>query len=323
MNKEDFIEKYGNQSESDNAFTKKARSLQSLVRFEMKEKPGIGPMQNSHDSLGNPTYYGNMLTNGEKSGKNFILSATFQYALKRVENKTKKETIDAYRLFNNMLSSMPMCFNLFHPLMLMKNTHPESLNNMINKAFKRWNISIENVDEIKIEFVSENYEDKSAMDAAIIFSSNGKKYLMAIETKYVEPLGSNKASNNEAKAKLAESLGIFTDSGIEYIKQGCTQIYRNFLLTEFVRQEQGFKDSYSVILSPSENKTSDSEILELKSYLKPEFHYKLIKYDLEDFLETIKEECPVGYKPWLNDFYNRYLNFERVDQLFKNVIEQK
>lgn len=38
-----MIDIYGNQCESDNAFTKKARLLQSMYRVELGEEEGIGP----------------------------------------------------------------------------------------------------------------------------------------------------------------------------------------------------------------------------------------------------------------------------------------
>lgn len=102
---------YGNQCRSDNAFTQKARLLQSMYRVEIGEKEGVGPTRTSKRK------YGNMITGGEVSGKNFLMKETFEYAKERVKNRKNGETIDEFRLFNNLLSSMPMAFNLFHPLM--------------------------------------------------------------------------------------------------------------------------------------------------------------------------------------------------------------
>ena len=53
------------------------------------------------------------------SGKNFVMKETFEYAKERVAEKSKNETIDGFRLFNNLLLSQPMAFNLFYPLMLL------------------------------------------------------------------------------------------------------------------------------------------------------------------------------------------------------------
>ena len=103
----------GPQSKSDNAMTAKYRLLQSQYRAEvLKEDFGHGPHKNSK------TGYGNMLINGEETGSNCISKAAFDFARKKVEQKktNKALTIDEFRLFNNMLSSMPMCFNLFSDL---------------------------------------------------------------------------------------------------------------------------------------------------------------------------------------------------------------
>lgn len=77
-------EKYGNQCESDNAFTRKARLLQSMYRVEIGEEEGFGPTKASKRK------YGNMISGGEVSGKNFLMKETFKYAKERVANK--KET---------------------------------------------------------------------------------------------------------------------------------------------------------------------------------------------------------------------------------------
>ena len=110
---------YGNQCGSDNAFIRKARLLQSMYRVEIGEEEGFGPTRASKRK------YGNMISGGEVSGKNFLMKETFEYAKVRVANKRENETIDGFRLFNNLLSSQPMAFNLFHPLMLLLKQDPQ------------------------------------------------------------------------------------------------------------------------------------------------------------------------------------------------------
>lgn len=79
---------YGNQCESDNAFTRKARLLQSMYRVEIGEEEGVGPTKGSKQK------YGNMISGGEESGKNFLMKETFEYAKERVEKKKKKKTVE-------------------------------------------------------------------------------------------------------------------------------------------------------------------------------------------------------------------------------------
>ena len=72
---------YGNQCGSDNVFTRKARLLQSMYRVEIGEEEGTGPTRSSKRK------YGNMISGGEVSGKNFLMKETFEYAKERVANK--------------------------------------------------------------------------------------------------------------------------------------------------------------------------------------------------------------------------------------------
>ena len=76
---------YGNQCGSDNAFTRKARLLQSMYRVEIGEEEGVGPTRASKRK------YGNMISGGEVSGKNFLMKETFEYAKERVGNKREND----------------------------------------------------------------------------------------------------------------------------------------------------------------------------------------------------------------------------------------
>ena len=321
--------KFGPQYSAEIAFTKKARSLQSIYRVEyLKEKDfGVGPNKNStklnkETNLQESSYYGNMIINGKKTGKNFFYPQTFEYALERVKGKNSSETIGEYRLFNNLLSSMPMAFNLFHPLIMMKEENPNALNNIIKALFPK--LPIHNVDSILIEFVpipiSKYTNDKSAMDVAILFSDDkNNKYIIAIETKYTDSLGKNKASDNKLKYDTAKDSELFTDEGLCHISEGCTQIYRNFLLTEKYRMVKNLKDSFSIILAPEQHPSTKNEIESLLKYIKPEYHYKLEKYSLEDFIKTLKSKCPDSNSKWIQWFDDRYLDFNLAEQLLEKT----
>src|SRR3989339_1118999 len=155
----------GPQSKGDDPFTKKCRLLQSKYRSQtLKELCGKGPKETSD------TLYGNMLKNGQKTGSNFIPGAAFRYAKQRVEAKKSNKylTIEEFRLFNNMLSSMPMCFNLFSDLRELLTKDASEATRIIKLLFNEVEF-IEKVKEIEIEFLPlpiENYtNDKSALDA--------------------------------------------------------------------------------------------------------------------------------------------------------------
>ena len=168
MSNQKDITRYGKPCSSDNAFTRKARLHQSMYRVEIGEEEGVGPTRFSMRK------YGNMINGGEISGKNFLMKETFEYAKYRVKNRKENETIDEFRLFNNLLSSMPMAFNLFYPLMLLLKQEPAMITPAIKAVFKQFPIF--EVTEIGLEFIPtpiEKYtKDKSAMDAYIKFQND-------------------------------------------------------------------------------------------------------------------------------------------------------
>ena len=305
---------YGNQCGSDNAFIRKARLLQSMYRVEIGEEEGVGPTRASKQK------YGNMISGGEVSGKNFLMKETFEYAKERVEKKEKTvETIDGFRLFNNLLSSQPMAFNLFHPLMLLLKQDPAVVTLAVRSVFR--NFPVFEVTEIGIEFIPmpiENYtNDKSAMDAYIKFVDNkGGKHIIAIETKYTDVLGVSEASHCEEQKQMLVDIGLFSADFEELLMGGkvkLTQIYRNLLLTERYKMVKGLNDSYSVVLSPKEHPSTEEEISSVTEYLKPEYAYKLSAVSLEDFVDTMIQYLPEYYAHVYERFRWRYLEFGKVD----------
>ena len=304
---------YGNQCGSDNAFTKKARLLQSIYRVEIGEEEGVGPTKTSKQK------YGNMISGGEVSGKNFLMKETFEYAQKRVAEKSKNETIDGFRLFNNLLSSQPMAFNLFYPLMLLLKQDSAVVTLAVRSVFR--NFPVFEVTEIGLEFIPtpiENYtNDKSAMDAYIRFVDNkGGKHIIAIETKYTDVLGVNEASRCEEQKQMLVDTGMFSADFEELLMGGkvkLTQIYRNLLLTERYRIKEGLKDSYSVVLSSKEHPSTEEEIKSVTEFLKPEYAYKLSAVTLEDFVDAMIQYLPEYYAQVYERFRGRYLEFGKVD----------
>lgn len=326
----------GNIYSSGNNFTTRAALLQSYFRVSKNEIAGLATVHRSikgskPDDINQiETYskeYGHIVREGELKNKNFFFDETFEYAKDRVKNKKPDETIKSDRLFNNLLSSMPMTFNLFHPLMMLLSKDPVNTTRLIAALFPDFNIH--KVEKIDIEYIplpiTEYTNDKSAMDAMILFSDkDNKQSVIAIECKYSDSLGTNKAKDNKVKYQLAIDLGVFTKQGLWHIREnGCTQIYRNFLLTEKYRIKHKLAESWSVILAPKGNPTTDSEIQSINSMLFPEYgNTKLFKYPLEDFVQTLKDHLPEEYQDWINWFHDRYLDFTRIEHFYsalKNV----
>lgn len=319
MNKDELKEfDLGPQSESDNPFTTRARKLQSLWRAENGLDIGVGPDKKSNKK-GIPTKYGNMIVDGELNGKNFYFPETFEYAKWRVNTRIKDETIDAYRLFNNLLSSMPMAFNLFHPLMIMKLENPALVDVMIKDAFPNIK-NIYRIQEIGLEFIptpTDNYIcDKSAMDAFIRYQDKeGNNYLIAIETKYTDCLGTNAASKHDEQLEVIRELNMFTMEACDNINDKqlkVSQIFRNFILAEKYGKVHGINGVFSVVMAPEDHPTTNKEIKSLQTHLNEVAKKRVFTMSLEDFTTAIRFHCTGKYLNWIDWFYDRYLNFTKV-----------
>ena len=315
----------GEEYKGDSRFVAECRRLQSIYRYEIGEE--IRPYT---DRYGNVHYYGNYISNGEnpKDGcwKNFLTEHAFNYAKDRVEHKKKYETIEGDRLFNNLLSSQPMAFNLFCPLRQMREESPETATKVIKAALPGYPIHI--VTEVELEFIPENHMeltgDKSAMDAIIRFEDeHGKGGFIAIETKYSENLGTNVAYDRDENGKkipraksieAVKTLQCFTPDVEKSIIEGktpLTQIYRNFLLNEMYGLDKGLM-SYSIILAPEGHPSTIREFNSLHKELREEYQRKIKPIALEEFVNNIISVCPEAYKSVFERFFDRYLNFDKL-----------
>lgn len=312
---------YGEEYHGDSQFVAKCRKLQSIYRVEIGEK--IRPYKSRDGQI---RFYGNYINDGEnpKIGcwKNFLTEYAFNYAIERVNNKRIYETIDPDRLFNNLLSSQPMAFNLFCSLKQMLEEAPQITSKIIAKALPYYDIHT--VTGIDLEFIPEKYKeltgDKSAMDAIIRFEDCiGTKGFIAIENKYSEKLGTNIASKREKSIDAIKKLQCFKPDVEERINCGeirLTQIYRNFLLSEMYGLTEKQK-SYSIILAPQMHPSTEKELKSLLNELRQEYKQKIRNVHLEDFVNVIIRNSPDKYRNVFERFYDRYLNFDKLKLIGK------
>ena len=275
----------GPDCKSDSAFVRKCRLQQSEYRaLVLKEPYGVGPGPN-----GQP--YGNMLVHGETTGSNFVSEAAFLYAKQRALDKhiCPDLTLEEYRLFNNMLSSMPLCFNLFADLRALLLTDERACTAAVKALLPEveW---IDAVLHIAVEFIptptTDYIDDKTAFDAFILVrDARGRRGLVAVETKYTDLLGSNSAKKTDRKDDIVRRDGVFAPPlADKLLTKGYSQLVRNFLLTYTYAKRHGVPHWVNVTISPHDDRESGREIAELKQGLS-RYQENLQKVDLEAFIE--------------------------------------
>lgn len=195
-------------------------------------------------------------------------------------------------------------------------------------------LKIDRITRVGIEFIPEYYmdclKDKTAMDACLWYSAkDGRKGLIAIETKYTDSLGTNQASNpgraKEIATNCAEVSKIFTKEGKKQIETGelqLSQLYRNFLLTETVRWHEHLDDSMSIVIAPKRNTSNKKEKADLMNIIEDEYKYKFKSVDLEVFVSGLISQF--HNNDIFKKFEKRYLDFElakRVENRLCSMLE--
>ena len=114
----------------DEPFTARMRLHQSWYRAEVLAVAcGTGPHRESSNA------YGNMLRPADgEAGLNFLTPAIFDVARARLARGDRDGgKVEEFRLLHNLLSSQPMCFNLFGPLI----GDPELATKLVRAAWGR------------------------------------------------------------------------------------------------------------------------------------------------------------------------------------------
>ncbi len=301
-------------SKGDHKLQANARLLQSHYRETvLKQEAGYGPNENSE------TRYGNMIVNGHITGKNFLTEEIFEYAKYRCATKKPSETIEQYRLMNNMLSSMPMCFNMFVPLRLAVERNEEFVNRLFRELLIEVGVkqSVKRILRIEIEYVplpiAEYLNDKTAFDAFVVYEMEGnQKGILGIEAKYTDSLGKNNPKDMNRPQSVAAEVNKFTDIAIRSIGGYCPQIVRNYLLTEKYRLTNNYDISNSIVIALTADTDVEKEIFEFNGMLNSEAG-PMKKVSWERFVQIVTANAPVLFNDWIKEFNNRYLDFSKVE----------
>ena len=293
----------GPQCNSDSSFTARMRLHQSWYRANVLNVPwGTGPGPNSSRERGS------MLSreSGAK-GLNFITPQIFKIAQSRIEDK--RGVVEEFRLLHNMLSSQPMCFNLFGPLADDKKLATRILEQILPNEVKE-------VVDIKIEYApepkGEYLDDSTAFDAFIEFvRPDGNRGFIGIETKLTEPF-SQKHYDGPAYRRWVEQ----TDSPwpedawprLDDVRHN--QLWRDHLLAVAMKKqsEAHYVCGFLMLVYHPEDKHCVETKNAYKNLLKPNDN-TFLDYPLDKLVGIIKSALQDdSSRRWLTEFNKRYLD---------------
>lgn len=283
----------------DTAFSANARLLQSKWR-EGKGYPEL--------KLGNFLD----IDFAKRTKSNFLTTNIKQLVTKEVANiKKTGALIGEPRIWNNLLSSQPLCFNLFGEL----HFDLDLATNFFQKIFPNL---LDRVIDIKFEYSpgrgnNKYIGDHSAFDVFVEYSKDDRTGFIGIEVKYAESLREEtmaKATKNfkPLYENLTINSGFFKPNTVGFLKRPpIAQIWRDHLLA--IATKQDYDEGFFVFLFPSKNNQCQKGVDSYQQYLMFDNNKQNCFYPmhLEYFIDTM---IKVANVEWANELKMRYLGFE-------------
>ncbi len=214
---------------SENGFRKRMRLHQGWWRTCVLVAPeGKHPIDESRSVC-------NTIINGQSNKRNFLTDNIVSAVTQTIEKRESDDRglIQEDRLFNNLLSSQPLCFNFFGELQVNKKLALQVL-----RAFYPF---LTEIKEIYFEFApTENYtDDNSAFDMAMEVIADGKTGLIGLECKYTDSF-SQPEYDGKAYRQIYQKSDAFKNKYKEFIQSKFNQLFRNQLIAEALVQHQKY-----------------------------------------------------------------------------------
>jgi hypothetical protein len=292
-------EKYHVDYVADTPFSSYARLLQSKWR----EKKGY----NRPDSkLGNYLE----LDFAKTTKSNYLTDTIKEVVSKEVaDSRSNGKLISEPRIWNNLLSSQPLCFNLFGEL----SNNIDLATDFFKHLFPN---RIDKVEAVDFEFSPGRRDkqftgDRSAFDVFVKYVNGQSSGFIGIEVKYAESLREEtqeKAdktfnSHKEEYQRLTTS-DYFLPNSIDGLRMiPVSQIWRDHMLSIALKQKKD--EGFFVFLYPSKNDQCQMGVDLYKKYLicdDENVHGFCPRY-LEDFIDALMVVCPAD---WTKELKERY-----------------
>lgn len=304
-----ILKRYKVNEPNDSRFKSAARLLQALWR----EEKGL-PIGVYRTAKGKTRKLGSRLnTKNAKQGNNFLSPDIAKLAFRESVYREIGALIDQERLWKNLLSSQPLCFNLFGGMKL----DNDKANQFLRHLFPEY---LESVQGIYFEHSPGRGNpaftgDDTAFDVFVVCKTvDGERGFIAIEVKYSETMAEPLAKLRPRYEELSKHIGIYNDpNSLALRSKPLQQLWREHMLSRAMIDNGLYSSGRFIMIYPRQNPQCD---LAANAY-----QSQLISNDpnvsgfqvvtLNDFVENFRV---IGDNQSANALYERYLDFDRVER---------
>lgn len=296
------------QVSSDTEWRAQYRLLQSWYRETvLKEPPGFSTLRNEPGSR----LVGSMLSADAVRARpalNFLSPEIAAYVgIRSAQVLQAGGTLDEDRLMRNMLSSQPLCFNLFGYLRDHRAKAARVLRDLLS-------LDISIIDRIEVEEApppDRHLGDRTAFDAIIEYRDcDGASGLLGIETKYTEPFSTPRYSRDTYTHLTEAPSSGFRPGAAAILQEPATnQLWRNALLVLSLSRTRDFRYGHVVVLACRGDVGAARAAAGLREQLvSPDSLLRVAA--LEDLIEACVQWD--GLREWALEFRRRYLDLTPV-----------
>lgn len=295
----------GPQEPADGPFRARMRLHQSWYRAAVLGLPhGEGPTAADDRPLGS------MLTRQDAArGANFLTQEIFEIARRRMR---AGPGVEPFRCLANMLSSQPMCFNLFGPLVEDTELATTLLRTVVGDLARVVEVHIEHAPSPRSEYLG----DRTAFDAFVGYErTDGARAFVGVETKLAEGFGAV-AYESDRYLELTRAPGSPWREDCHDALRGArlNQLWRNHLLVEALRRhpaEPYDSGLFAVVRHPGDD-DGDRLVAEYRQCLR-EPEASLADWGLDTLLErwSSADGIQAATSEWLTRFAKRYLELDQ------------
>ncbi len=292
----------------DDRFRAAARARQALLR-EAKGWPiGIWAKDSERSR---PREVGSYLAE-DHNGANFITPEIAELARREVAWREDDALIDTDRLFRNLLSSMPACFNLAGPLAL----SPRLASGVLRRLAPGF---VHKVDGTLFEHSPARRHalytaDRSAFDILFkVTTTAGEHGFVAAEVKYSETCHEQPARLRPRYDELSRLSTLFVDPDHPQLRAApLNQIWRQHLLAYAMVHNGLYSAGRYVLIAPTLNRSVQEAVALYRSHLLPGGVVPFEFISFEQFIEAIRRS---GAKDIAALLHERYTDWGPVDDL--------
>jgi hypothetical protein len=300
----ELLERYEVGWPRDNAFQRRVRLLQSVWR----EERGYACGSQNGKRLGS-----RLETEPARDQMWNFLTSTIADRVGREISSGGGKVIAEPRIYDNLLSSQPLCFNLFAELAVDLR--------LATRVFSLlWPEQVKEVTEISFEFSpgrgDERYlGNRSAFDAFVRHTTPGSSpAFIGIEVKYHENLGGSGAKDKPRYEEVAANSGAFRDpADADLRKNPLQQLWLDHLLAlsmlDADAEDWGGGGRF-VFLHPTANRRCAQAAATYRQHLTSLETFEA--RTLEEIVAAIRWHCD---DPWIREFTNRYVDIGRLEDL--------